>query len=281
LDARGYLSRLTEVADIVAQGAAFTGHGGTPNLHDRWEDDQRDVHGGGGRPPMSAPDRLAKARALAEYAVGAEEVFRGIDREHGAAPGARPAPAGSPPARPETEDEILTRVLDTVAAAHETRLLEIDRGWEGVQDPGTHEVWIQRWRNPNSDADRRGLWDTFQILIHEYCHVLEHPDYRAYVAAHFPPSSPENNTLFEGVCSLLTEVVWRRVEAHLSDPALVSDVEGPTHAGQPFNPRLVPDISNRRYGSYVQAAALVDVVGIRNLYGAFLAGQVDLIRSRP
>src|SRR5262249_59738398 len=115
-------------------------------------------------------------------------------------------------------------------------------------------------------------------IIHEYLHSLAHPDYKTFVRTTFHESDPEFNTLMEGVDSLLTEIVWMAVAPRASTLALRTEVEGAGYAALPFNASLVPPITGQRYGSYAQAMALVNVVGLRNLYAAYFLGKVNLIR---
>ncbi len=262
-----------------AQGPSFSPG---VNLFDAWEQYDRRVWGtpgvGGVRTgAMNAAGRRDLARDLISYALNADSDPGGpgvaqINAQHGAVP-TRTTP---PPTGGDPEATRLDRIRDHFASTQETRLLEIDRGWPATAGGG--RVNFQLWRAPTDDGNRRIFWDAFQTFIHEYLHTLAHPDYEAY-ADTFGYDAPEYNTLMEGVDSLLTEIAWRQVSGRASAPALRARVEGAAFAALPWNAALVPPITNQRYPSYSQALALVDVVGIRNLYAAYFLGRVDLIRG--
>lgn len=160
---------------------------------------------------------------------------------------------------------------------HVRKLNEIDRNWEATASTATHEVNLQIFRKPTPEEDRRFLWDTYQIMIHEYLHTLVHPDYVTF-ADSFGASSLQNNTLMEGVDTLLDEIVWQDARTRITSPAVRAKVEGPLYSGLPFDPAAVPEVFNRRYPSYAQAMKLVQVVGIRNVLAAYFLGKVELIK---
>ena len=128
-----------------------------------------------------------------------------------------------------------------------------------------------------SDVENRYFfWDTFQIMIHEYIHSLEHDTYHDY-AKTFGEQSEQYNTLVEGMCSVLTEIAWTNIAPKVTTTALREKVETPAFAAMPFDPATVPEISNRRYPSFAQAMKVVNIAGIRNVYAAFFLGKPELI----
>jgi hypothetical protein len=237
------------------------GHRG--NLHDRFSDVERDL----GR--MTGPQRRDFAKALVFYLFQSDDRVRGLNDDHGA------APRFDNRNRPQNDE---ARALDRVAtqfvsvAANVTRLNEIDRNWPATANRG--DISFQLFRAPTAGEDRRLLWNVFQTFIHEYLHTLVHADYEAY-ANSFGGQSNENNTLIEGVDSLLTEIVWSNIEPRLADPALRRSVEGPTNAALPAITITHP--VQQRYPSYTEALRLVGLVGIQNLYAAYFLGLVDRI----
>jgi hypothetical protein len=140
---------------------------------------------------------------------------------------------------------------------------------------------VQLFRNPDPEVDRGFPWDQFETLIHEYLHSLAHEDYNRYAEHLGGENDNRGNTLIEGVDSLLTETVWKNAESRASLPEVREKVEpGPFHAGKPFDPSLLPDITGQRYASYPNAVKLVAVVGPRNLYAAYFYGDVEKIGGK-
>jgi hypothetical protein len=151
----------------------------------------------------------------------------------------------------------------------------IERGWPGAQQEGV--VFIQIFKQNSTIEDRTYFWVNFQILIHEYLHALVDEDrYRTH-AKSFGESSLQYNTLIEGVASLLTEIVWANVRPRVQDASLRKQVEGPSYAALPFDETTVWPITKVRYASYDQAAQLVALVGVRNLYDAYFRGNIERI----
>ena len=127
----------------------------------------------------------------------------------------------------ESEATILDRVREDFATSDGTKLLEIFRGWEGAQLEG--KVYVNRFKKGSDAENRAFFWDTFQIMIHEYIHSLEHDDYHAY-AVSFGEESEQYNTLVEGMCSVLTEIAWTNIVPKVSTTALREKVETPALA---------------------------------------------------
>lgn len=266
------MSRFVDIAAIAkretdavfgsyARGPAFSAG---VNLFDQWQEEKKSVKGdpASGVAPMSAADRRSKARALVSYAMYTDGGVAVINDEHGAVP-SRAA-----------EKAILDPIRDHFASGEETRLIEIDRGWPATAGGG--KVNLQLWRGDTEKKDREIMWDAFQTMIHEYLHTLAHPNYENY-ADTYGYEAPEYNTLMEGVDSLLTEIVWSHVRPRA--PAIQAEVEGAAYAGKKFDSSVIPDIRSQRYASYHQAMAVVNIVGIENLYAAYFLGEVNLIRA--
>ena len=211
-----------------------------------------------------------KARDQVSSILNADDEIRKINRQHGAVPSRTVPPAPGE----DAEATILNRVRDDFAASDGTKLLEIFRGWEGAQLEGT--VYLQRFRKDTDLENRYMFWDTFQIMIHEYIHSLEHDDYHAY-AVTFGEQSEQYNTLVEGMCSVLTEIAWTNIAPKVRTKELRDKVETPAFAAEPFDPATVPEIYNRRYPSFDQAMKIVNIVGIQNVYAAFFLGKAELI----
>ena len=116
-------------------------------------------------------------------------------------------------------------VIDRLAAdaVLQPQLLEIHKGWPGSQDPATHSVAIQRFKDADPKANRAFAWRMFETLIHEYIHSLSHTKYATYTNS-LPAGRA--HTLREGMTDAFTKIVWTDVNF---DEPLRSKVEGPNH----------------------------------------------------
>jgi hypothetical protein len=272
------MSRFLEIANAAkaeadhvfggyASGPAFT----TGNLKDWWEDAEQALS------HMTPEQQKTRMQGWLKHLMVSDQTLADINRVHGAIPSRTQVSPGER----EAEATILDRIRTTITndATKLRRLMDIYRGWDGMQRPGT--VYLQRFRASNALEQRRQYWDMFQVSIHEYMHSLMHPAYRTYAMSFAGAESEQYNTLVEGVACLLAETVWPRVQPRVTDPALRARVESAAYAALPFDPNTVPEPRFRRYPAHDQAMRLADVTGIRNLYAAFFRGQTQLIRAAP
>lgn len=234
------------------------------SLHDLWADMDKEMRG-------RFVDRQALAKALIFYFFQTNSQWIApLNRHHYASPR---FDRDSRPLNDEAiaQDAIVTEFTRTTAQVK--RLNEIDRGWDASANPATKSVNIQLFKPPGGDtADQDFMWDMFQTLIHEYLHTLVSPRYRTF-AHDFGGSSPEENTLMEGVDSYLTEIAWAAIVPRVNDAALREKVEGTDHAKRP--PIAVRHANRRRYPSYTEAVRLANVVGFRNIVLAYFKGEVE------
>jgi hypothetical protein len=281
--------RYEEIADVAKQetdavfgkyttGPPFRhGTGRHGNLRDRFEDEQRDQ----GR--LGRRGRRRQAEQLIEYFI--QSGYGGITRintQHDAIPERTTVSPGES----RSEAQILRGAVETIAEARETQLLEIDRGWEGTAGGGI--VSLQRWRgvdqpgDPAGQGQRRHFWDVFQTMIHEYLHTLTHERYYEY-ARTLPGGNAgvQYNTLIEGMTSAMTEIVWANVAARVGQRTLSERVEGTSLYVDDATSKAACPVIPARYPSYHQAMELITIVGPRNVFAAYLLGEVDLIRASP
>jgi hypothetical protein len=236
------------------------------NLHDALAEVERQQRG------MTALQRRSSALGMLQYLITTEDAIADLNRHHDADP---EFDHGHP-----TNDE--AKIQDTIArdfvrsTANVTLLLDIDRHWDAAEQQG--EVLVQLYQPTDPAADRLVLWDVFQTLIHEYLHTLVAQPYEDY-ANSFGDETPEQNTLIEGMDSVLDEIVWEHVEPQVKTHDLRVKVEGAATAALP--PIDVPHPSQRRYDSYTEALKLIDLVGIQNVYAAYFLGLVDRIGAPP
>jgi hypothetical protein len=151
----------------------------------------------------------------------------------------------------------------------------IQRSWPGEMNPNTLQVFIQKNLSPETDqentaVERRGYWGTFETLIHEYIHVLEHP--RLYEMA-VAQSSTGYQILIEGLCDHFAEQVWQDVEPTLpSDDTRRERIEG--HALD-YDANAIPDWDS--YPEIVPARKIVAQTGEENARAAYFMGHTELL----
>lgn len=262
--------RLEEIGNAakVAVDTVFGNYAKAPplkanvNLFDQWEQEEKQ------NKKLSAAQKTKKADNLLKYFVNAGgKKLRKINDEHGADINRQTISPGESKSEFEILKEIRAEMLQV--AGTETKLLEIDRGWPATQGGGA--INLQRWKQDTDDDTRKFFWDMFQVMIHEYLHMLTHPKYEVY-ADKYGYGSSQYNTLIEGMDSVFTETVWENTESKVSSAALRLKVEGAEFAGQPFDDKLIPDISDRRYPSYNEAMNLASTVGMKNALAAYFLG---------
>jgi hypothetical protein len=230
------------------------------NLIDLWESRGKE------QAHMTHAQRVEEAAGLLQYLVRSEGGVRAINAQHHADP-TRTA-----------EKRILNGVVAELSKSRTKDLQEINRGWEGEQDPATHRIFMQRWPNdPDADTEhitqRTAFWDTFEIFMHEYLHSLTSDDYEAFAQT---LSAEQENTFTEGMTSFMTEIAFANIDP--KEPSLRELIEGPVFSKLAFDPKTVPDVSNRRYDSYQQARRIAETVGVHNVFAAYFRGHVELIR---
>jgi len=134
-----------------------------------------------------------------------------------------------------------------------------------------------------SEALRRQQWATWQLLVHEYIHTLEHPTFQA--------ARGGNRVLFEGFCEYFALQVKRHwvpiIKADVDQTTRI-EVEGADAAGHAwpgFDPNWIGTPDPGAYAAYVtHTEAIRDKIGHGGeeaLRGAFFQGHIELIGLQP
>lgn len=173
------------------------------------------------------------------------------------------------------EKQIVEDVVDDIAGKRGVELREIQKGWPGAANPDTHEVFMQLFKSADAKQNRRFMWESFQTLVHEYIHTLNHSRYRAYSSKLSRTDPARGHTLREGATEYLTKTVLSTVS--YGDAALRKQVEGPYH--DPGTVETPPTYGG--YAQAVEAEQVVGVVGASNMYAAYFLGQIELIGGTP
>jgi hypothetical protein len=231
------------------------------NIHDLFADVEAQVKAHPGDKPVIAEGHL-------RWLIESKASIARINTAHNAVPNFNDPP--------NAEAKLLKGVIARVLAlpGYTKKLVEIERNWPGSESPD-RSINVQIFRGKDAREERDRLWDQFVVFIHEVLHTLVNVDRYEKYANSLPESS--FNTLIEGVCSFLTEVVWTNIEPRLGDHDLRLKVEGPAFANQKEPPRALHPGLTHRYASYEQVLQLVDMVAVENLYAAYFMGLIDRI----
>jgi hypothetical protein len=250
-----------------ATGPAFDA---TTNLHDRWATEDKRIKGLESKSAAGGPESAPAHAMLAGIAhwrvqtiVNSDEQVARLNADYGAI------------VSRAREKKIIKEVINDIAGKRGAELREIHKGWPGAANPDTHEVFMQLFKNADAKKNRTFMWKSFQILVHEYIHTLNHSRYRAYATKLTRSDAARSHTLREGATDYLTKTVLSTV--NYSDATLRKQVEGPYH-----DPGIVE--TTPTYGGYaeaVEAEQVVGVVGASNMYAAYFLGEVELIGGAP
>lgn len=250
-----------------ASGAAFDA---TSNLRDRWATEEKKIKdleaksAAGGAGGGAADAKLAGiAKWRVQKIVNSNRQAAQLNADYGAIVSRGP------------EKKIIEEVVDDIAGKRGPELREIQKGWPGAADPDTHEVFMQLFKSADAKENRKFMWQSFQTLVHEYIHTLNHSRYRAYSSKLSKTDPARGHTLREGATEYLTKTVLSTV--NYGEPALRKQVEGPYH--DPATVETPPTYGG--YAQAVEAEQVVGVVGASNMYAAYFLGDVELIGGSP
>jgi len=250
-----------------ASGPAFDA---TTNLRDRWATEEKKIKdletksAAGGAGGAGADAQLAGiAKWRVQKIVNSNRQVATLNSEYGAVVSRGP------------EKKVIEEVVDEIASKRGPELREIQKGWPGAANPDTHEVFMQLFKSSDAKENRKFMWQSFQTLVHEYIHTLNHSRYRAYSAKLSNTDPARGHTLREGTTEYLTKTVLSTVS--YGDPALRKQVEGPYH--DPATVETPPVYGG--YAQAVEAEQVVGVVGASNMFAAYFLGQIELIGGTP
>lgn len=256
-------TKTDEVFGGYASGPAFDA---TTNLRDRWATEEKKIKdletkkAAGGAGGAAAAVRLADiAKWRVQKIVNSNRQVAQLNAEYGAI------------VSRAREQKIIGEVIDDIAGKRGDELREIQKGWPGAADPDTHEVFMQLFKSADAKENRQFMWQSFQTLVHEYIHTLNHSRYRTYSAQLSKTDAARGHTLREGATEYLTKTVLSTV--NYGDAKLRKQVEGPYH-----DPGVVE--TPPTYGGYpqaVEAEQVVGVVGASNMFAAYFLGEIELI----
>jgi peptidoglycan hydrolase-like protein with peptidoglycan-binding domain len=168
------------------------------------------------------------------------------------------------------------RVRDAwLAAGGRQRVIEMVRSWPAEAGSGT--VYLEL-RNENYQG-RLGMWRLFATLLHEFQHLVTHPNYDDVAEA---IGGMGQSILHEGMTEYMRFTVWADVRQGLADnEALRKIVEGPYFEADAddYGEDGPVDQAARKdfYDEWEQADKIVDQVGDANARAAFFMGHVEAL----
>lgn len=168
-------------------------------------------------------------------------------------------------ARPDRAEYARVRDLYVRNDTRFRNVRNVIRGWPA--EAGTGTVFIQ----PREYQGLVGRWSLFKTMMHEFLHLVTHPNYERAVAA---IGGSARQALIEGFTDHFTLQVWHHVRDSLeTNRALRQRVEGNL-----FQPDLDPAVLDDP-STYAQEAPerIVAAVGEENARVAYFMGHADLL----
>jgi peptidoglycan hydrolase-like protein with peptidoglycan-binding domain len=157
------------------------------------------------------------------------------------------------------------------------RVIDMVRSWPAEAGSGT--VYLEL-RNENYQG-REGMWRLFATLLHEFQHLVTHPNYDDVADA---IGGMGRSILHEGITEYMRFTVWAEVLKDLAaNEELRQIVEGPyfdAHASADDYAENGPVDKAARadyYDEWEQADKIVDHLGDANAHAAFFMGHVEAL----
>jgi hypothetical protein len=237
-----------------ATGKPLKATGVDAKIKDAWEFKEKELAADPGAAGDAATWRVTKL-------LDGHASISAIDTEHGAIQ-TRAA-----------EKAIVDAIRTKIATARKAELVLIHKAWPAFASG--NDVFIQRIEKHDAKGGfdkaegRTYMWKTFQTIIHEYIHTLEHSAHKTYRAT--LPAQKGGFTLREGTTDYFTKIAYNNTDR--TDQTLRTNVEGPFREPTVVHP--VPPLTTYRESANAERAA--GIIGLPNLCGAFFLGQVELI----
>lgn len=179
-------------------------------------------------------------------------------------------------ARPDRAEH--DRVRDTwLGRGGRAKVTQMIRAWPA--EAGTGTVFLQL-RDPGYQ-DRVGMWSLFATLVHEFLHLVTHPNYDDAANA---IGGGSRDILVEGMDEHMKTQVWNAVRPRIaSDTSLRTTVEGPfattavTASDYDAGGTIDTRIQNDHYDSMAGADQIASTVGEPNVRAAYFMGHVEAI----
>jgi peptidoglycan hydrolase-like protein with peptidoglycan-binding domain len=157
------------------------------------------------------------------------------------------------------------------------KVRQMIRAWPAEASTGT--VFLQL-RDPMYQT-RVGMWLLFQTMIHEFMHLVTHPNYGRVADA---IGGGARDILIEGMDDHMTMQVWDDIRPRIAtDDSLRATVEGPFHTSPVVAEDYEADseidqtVKGSHYDSMGDADRIAEEVGEGNARAAFFMGHVEAL----
>jgi hypothetical protein len=144
-----------------------------------------------------------------------------------------------PDLRPAPDGTEFVRVMDQFIKDNPTLVDDAIRSWPA--EAGTGTVFIQPYGDADPKHVREQRWEVFTTLIHEFMHILEHPEFGE--AASTIGGNGER-ILFESFAELMRYDLWTgpgQLKARLGSAELAPLREKVEGGKYPYDPSVVRD----------------------------------------
>ena len=191
----------------------------------------------------------------------------------------------SPSRSVEEGDFFNVEIVAPFAGAREADLKLFDRFGFAITNPLTKKIVTPTALEPGlsstpgsggepSEAERFLRWSTWETLVHEYIHTLEHPAFHS-------AGGRNNRIMMEGFCTFFSrEVLNEEIPKAPKDSGIRADVEGGSFHEPPAG--TVPAFDAGDYAQYLgHADKIRDVVGDNAMKAAFFQGHVEFLGLDP
>ena len=231
------IAALTPSQSSLRHGFAFRASGPGQNLFD-------------------ANDRTQ--RAAAGLAVNALDLAGWLAESFGSA---AMKPHNFSPTRGGEEEAFLDHdIVGPFETAHHADLELFDLFGFAITDPSTGKIVTSTALDPAlsnkpdssgapSPAERARRWSTWETLVHEYIHTLEHPVFHSAGGA-------SNRIMSEGFCTMFSqEVLTNQIPKAPKDAGLRAEIEGGSFPEPPAG--TVPPFKAGAYAEYLAGATAI------------------------
>ncbi len=179
-------------------------------------------------------------------------------------------------ARPDRAEHDRVRDL-WLSHGGQAKVTGMIRAWPAEAGSGT--VFLQL-RDP-AYQDRVGMWSLFGTLVHEFLHLVTHPNYNRAADA---IGGGSRDILVEGMDEHMRAQVWEAVRPRIaSDTGLRTLVEGPfaaavvNNADYDAGSTIDHEVADNHYASMADADQIASTVGEPNARAAYFMGHVEAI----
>jgi hypothetical protein len=180
-------------------------------------------------------------------------------------------------ADPDRAERDRVRDLWKTTRGGQDKTIRMARAWPAEASTGTVYLQLRERRY----QDRVGMWKLFLTMVHEFLHLVTHPNYMDVAEL---IAGTARNILVEGMDDHFAQQVWPGVLARAAgDATLRQEIEGPF-----FEPianadhyasgsQIAQELATMKYTATPDADAIAARAGEANARAAFFMGHVEAL----